>query len=78
MSHASAARQARLGLAADRGAVLAGGGVGAEELHVGLLEREVAEAVGHHLVGDVTLEVDEEAVVAEALLGGPATRAWSG
>ena len=37
----------------------------------GLLRREVAEAVGDELVGDVAFEVDEEAVVAEALLGRP-------
>ena len=35
------------------------------------LERQVAQAVGHELVAEVALEVDDEAVVAEALLGGP-------
>ena len=33
------------------------------------LAREVAQRVGDHLVGDVTFAVDEEAVVAESLLG---------
>src|SRR5215207_11057020 len=44
--------------------------VRAEELHLLLLRAEVAEAVGDDLVGDVALEVDEEAVVAEVALGG--------
>ena len=50
--------------------------VRAEELHLGLLRREVAQAVGDELVGDVALEVDEEAVVAEARASSGATRAW--
>ncbi len=45
--------------------------VRAEELHLGLLRREVAETVGDELVVEVALEVDEEAVVAEVALGGP-------
>ena len=67
----SARRQAASASRRTDGAVLAGGGVRAEELHVGHLRLEVAEAVGHELVGEVALEVDHEAVVAEALLGGP-------
>ena len=45
-----------------------GRGVGAEELDSGQPGVQVAEAVGDDLVGDVTLEVDDEAVVAERLL----------
>ena len=59
-------RLARTGAPRVRG--LAGDGIRAEELHVRLLRREGAQAVGHELVGDVALEVDEEAVVPEALL----------
>lgn len=32
---------------------------------------EVAEAVGDHLVVDVAVDVDDEAVIAEALFGRP-------
>src|SRR5207245_1280177 len=60
-----------LGVAAAGGSVLAGGRVGAEELHPGQLGVEVAEAVGDDLVGHVALEVDDEAVVTERLLGWP-------
>src|SRR6185503_6601686 len=42
----------------------------AEELHVGLLRVDIAETVGHELVADVPLAVDEEAVLPEALLRG--------
>ena len=49
-------------------AVVAGHRVRAEELHLGLLRREVAEAVGDELVVEVAFEVDEEAVVAEVAL----------
>ncbi len=52
-------------------AVVAGDRVRAEELHLGLLGREVAQAVGDELVVEVAFEVDEEAVVAEVALGGP-------
>ena len=63
--------QASRAWAAPVGGPVTGGRVGAEELHVGLLRLQVAQAVGHQLVGQVALEVDDEAVVAEALLGGP-------
>ena len=59
-------------IGAHLGALGTGRGVRAEELHVGLLGlAATAQAVGHHLVGDVALEVDQEAVVAEPRLGGP-------
>ena len=58
-----AALDAGLGRAADR--------IRAEELHLGLLRREVAQRVGDQLVGDVAFAVDEEAVVAEAALRRP-------
>ena len=53
-------------------AVEPGDRIRAEELHLRDLGREGAQAVGDELVGDVALEVDEEAVVAEALLRRPA------
>ncbi len=51
--------------------LLTGDRVRAEELHLGLLGRQVPQAVGDELVGDVAFEVDEEAVVAEAPLRRP-------
>ena len=52
--------------------LLAGGRVGAQELHPPLLGVEVAQSVGEELVGDVSVGVDDEAVVAEpAVLGRP-------
>src|SRR5690606_2587962 len=60
----------RLGLAAAGRTVVARRGERAQELHVLDLGLEVAEAVGHQLVADVALEVDEEAVVPQALLRG--------
>ncbi len=59
-----------VGVAPHGGAVRAGRGVRAEELHVACLILQVAQAVGDELVVDVALEVDQEAVVAEAPLGG--------
>src|SRR5687767_9887218 len=64
-----------LGLAADPGAVLTGSVVRAQEEDVLVLGLEVAQGVGHQLVADVALEVDDEAVVAEAALGGTALEA---
>ena len=43
--------------------------IGAEELQPGQLLVQLLEAVADDLVGDVALEVDDEAVVAEPLLG---------
>jgi len=50
-------------------AVFAGGGVGAHELHFGVLRLERTERVGHDLVGDMAFEIDKEAVVAETTAG---------
>ena len=63
--HARPARAAPL----DAGFHRTADRIRAEELHLGLLRREVAQPVGDQLVGDVALDVDEEAVVAEAALG---------
>src|SRR5205085_3823008 len=60
-----------LGVASAGGAVLTGGRVGTEELHAGQLGVEIAEAVGDDFVVDVALEVDDEAVLPQRLLGGP-------
>ena len=70
MIHSSASRHDASASRRHGRTVLAGGRVAAEELDVGDLGAEVPEAVGHELVGHVALEVDDEAVVAEGLLGG--------
>ena len=47
-------------------------GIGAEELHRALLGMQRPDRVGDEIVGDVSVEVHHEAVVAEAtVLGGP-------
>ena len=66
-----ASRPRGLGLTSDGRARRSGRRVRAEELDAGQLGVEVAQAVADHRVGDVALEVDDEAVVAECLLGRP-------
>src|SRR5438874_13362035 len=46
------------------------GRVRTQELHVGLLALQVPQAVRHELVGEMPLELDQKAVVTEALLRG--------
>ena len=72
----SARRQATSASRTHRRAVGAGRRVGAEELHV-VLGLEVAQAVGHQLVVEVALEVDDEAVVTEAPASWAATPSFT-
>jgi hypothetical protein len=51
------------------GRVDAGDRIRAEELHSREMGLEVGEAVGDDVVGDVTFELDHEAVVAQSALG---------
>src|SRR4051794_11890478 len=61
----------RLRVTADGLTVLARCRIRAEELQRLELGVQVAQAVGDHLVVDVTLEVDDEAVLPQAPLGRP-------
>ena len=65
-----------VGAPAPHFTVRAGGRVRTEELHVRQLGVQVAQAVGHHLVGEVALEVDDEAVVARGRAWSAGTPAW--
>jgi hypothetical protein len=49
--------------------VSTGGGVRTEELETRQAQVQLLQAVPDDLVSDVTFEVDDKAVVAEALLG---------
>ena len=65
-TQSSAGRQRASACSRALGRVLAGRRVGTEELHRALLGVQGAHRVGHQLVGDVGVGVDDEAVVAEA------------
>src|SRR5205823_11017932 len=58
-----------LRVAAHGGTVLAGRRVRAEELHAGQLGVQITQTVGDDLVVHVAFEVDDEAVLAQRLLG---------
>src|ERR1700722_5614959 len=58
-----------VGLAPLLGPVPPGGGIRTEKFTTGQAGVEVTQAVRHHLVPDVTRQVDDEAVVAEGLFG---------
>ena len=51
-------------------------GVGTQELYGGELAVQLLQAVADDLVAQMTFELNDKAVVAEAELGRRATRSW--
>ena len=71
LTHASASRHAVSARARTAGPWSPAAGIRAEELHSGELGVQDTKAIGHHLVGQVPLEVDQKTVIAQPPLGRP-------
>src|SRR3984957_14618955 len=59
----------RFGVSPSLRSLGSGGGIRTEEFQRGQGGVEIPEAVGHHLVVDVSVEVDDETVITEPFLG---------